>query len=112
MQREPHFNDFSNLRHLCIKVRAGPLGIKARRSPLKMRRLYIIGAVGLLLSIATAVFCLHFARDNAQSAKSFVANETFKVLLTFTLVALGGALIKGAVDASLDEQRAHRARSE
>lgn len=77
-----------------------------------MRRLYFIGTVGLLLSIATGLFYLHFARTNGQSAYVFVTGETLKALLTFTLVVLGGALIKGAIDASLEEQRTNRSHAE
>ena len=77
-----------------------------------MRSLYVVGAIGLLLSIATAFLYLSFAGTSSQSATVFVAGETFKALLTFTLVALGGALIKRAIDASLDEQRAHRSLAE
>jgi hypothetical protein len=51
-----------------------------------MRSLYVVGAVGLLLSIATAFLYLRFSGTSTQSANVFVAGETFKALLTFTLV--------------------------
>ena len=71
-----------------------------------MRKLlYIVGALGFVGSLALAL--LHYEFTNPTIA-SF-ALEAFKILLTFTLIALGGASIKGAIDALLDEQRAHRA---
>jgi hypothetical protein len=78
-----------------------------------MGRLYAVGAFGLLLSVATgALLYFHFGELNNSSSGAEIAGEAFKILLTFTFVALGGALIKGAVDSSLDQQRAQRSRTE
>jgi hypothetical protein len=73
------------------------------------RVLCYVGAFGFVCSVALVII-YHFGFRH-PSITLFVP-EAFKILLTFTLVALGGALIKGAIDASLDRERDKRARIE
>jgi len=77
--------------------------------PSVTRILCYVSAFGFVCSVALVII-YHFGFRH-PSITLFVP-EAFKILLTFTLVALGGALIKGAIDASLDRERDKRARIE
>jgi hypothetical protein len=70
-----------------------------------MRKLlYTVGTFGFIGSLVLAILHYEFPNDTIRS----FSLEAFKISFTFTLIALGGALIKGTIDALLDEQRAQR----
>ena len=59
-----------------------------------MRRLYVVGAFGVIGTVVAAFLYV----------RSAVFGDLFKGLFSFTLVVWGGAFIKRAIDTSLDER--------
>ena len=76
-----------------------------------MRKLYYAASIGVVLALASAITYLLVTQGKAANSLPSYATlllEAFKTLLTFSLVTVGGLVIKGLVDQLLDDARDRR----
>ena len=74
-----------------------------------MKKLYIAAGIGIGLSLFFAVMYFYFTKDINLPDKlppySLLILETFKTLLTFSLVTTGGVVLKTLIDKLVESDR-------
>jgi hypothetical protein len=71
--------------------------------------LWLAVIIGCAVLVSTGVACLKFGR---HEPRRFLLQECFKTSLTFTFIAVGGALVKAVLDAEGDRRSELKAESD